>query len=197
MTRARVVWASSEAFAAAAAHVIEAALRQARDPLLTVRAVADMRDLMARERPAESFWDMKLNEGGLVDIEFCAQHLQLLHAASGGPLHQNTAEALGALQTEGFAPPGQMEPLRQAWRLQQTLDHLLKVAVDDAADPSAETAGLRALLIGAAGVRGMAALKTAVRRARRSARAVFEALIADPARPSPVTPSRRRRPSGA
>ena len=30
-------------------------------------------------------------------MEFCAQHLQLVGAAQGGPLRQNTDEALGAL----------------------------------------------------------------------------------------------------
>ncbi|PNB52919.1 hypothetical protein C1X77_26930, partial [Pseudomonas sp. GW531-E2] len=73
LTRARVVWASSPAFAQACQDAIEAALRQPRDPAKTARDALDMRDLMRRERPAEGFWDLKLSNGGLVDIEFTAQ----------------------------------------------------------------------------------------------------------------------------
>src|SRR5690606_9099720 len=43
LTRARVVWASSPAFATGAAAAIEAALRRPRDPIRTARDVREMR----------------------------------------------------------------------------------------------------------------------------------------------------------
>jgi glutamate-ammonia-ligase adenylyltransferase len=58
---------------------------------------------MERERPPSGPWDLKLSPGGLVDIEFAAQHLQLTHAAGGGPLRPNTAEALAELRDRGMA----------------------------------------------------------------------------------------------
>src|SRR5581483_9372602 len=76
LTRARVVWATSPAFEARAAAAIEARLRTPRDPAKTAADVLAMRELMAREKPASGFWDLKLADGGLVDIEFAAQHLQ-------------------------------------------------------------------------------------------------------------------------
>ena len=84
MTRARVVWATSPGYAATAAEAVESALRRPRDAVAVAADVAAMRALMARERPADGPWDMKLSDGGLVDIEFAAQHLQLVHAADGG-----------------------------------------------------------------------------------------------------------------
>ena len=45
LTRARVVWASSDAFAWEAAEAIEVALRRPRDPIKTAKAVRDMRGL--------------------------------------------------------------------------------------------------------------------------------------------------------
>jgi glutamine synthetase adenylyltransferase len=54
----------------------------------------DMRTLMEQERPAKGDWDLKLAKGGLVDIEFIAQLLQIIQAPNGGLLEVNTAKAL-------------------------------------------------------------------------------------------------------
>ena len=75
-----------------------------RDLAEAAHDVVEMRGLMTRERPAAGFWDLKLSPGGLVDIEFCAQFLQLAGAADGGPLRQNTAEALTALARRPTGP---------------------------------------------------------------------------------------------
>jgi [glutamine synthetase] adenylyltransferase / [glutamine synthetase]-adenylyl-L-tyrosine phosphorylase len=143
MTRARIVWASSPAFAAEAAAAVERALRRPRDAKRTARDVRDMRALMERERPPSGPWDLKLSPGGLVDIEFAAQHLQLARAAEGGPLRANTAEALAALNAEGVGDPGALEALQDAWRLQQNLTQLLKVALEDDANPEGRRGGFR------------------------------------------------------
>ncbi len=177
MTRARVVWATSDAFTRVAGGAIEAALRRSRDPAATAADVREMRALMARERPPSGAWDMKFIDGGLVDIEFCAQHLQLIHAADGGPLRPNTGEALEALAHARLAPLGPLAALRQAWELQQDLSQLLKVAVEDGADPALEPAALRALLARAGGARGFAALKSKLASARKAAHGAFRTLI--------------------
>ena len=173
MTRARVVWATSEAFQCKAQAAIEAALRQPRDTARLAADVREMRDLMARERPPRGVWDMKLSEGGLVDIEFAAQHLQLCAAANGGPLRQNTFEALEAMRAAGLAPPKPVEALVTAWRLQQNLSQLLKVALDDDADPGAEPAALKTLLARAGGARDFGALQRRVAAVRKTAHRAF------------------------
>src|SRR5206468_2865705 len=131
LTRARVVWATSEAFAADSARAIERALRQPRDRKATAADVRDMRQLLERERPPKGDWDLKLSPGGLVDIEFAAQFLQLAHAAEGGPLRPNTSEALAAFRETRLAPSEPLVALERAWRLQQDLTQLMKVALED------------------------------------------------------------------
>jgi glutamate-ammonia-ligase adenylyltransferase len=175
LTRARVVWASSEPFATAAGQAIETALRRPRDAAVTADDVLAMRALMASERPPDGFWDMKLNDGGLVDIEFCAQHLQLIHANAGGPLRANTGAALDALTDAGLASPAALADLTAAWRLQQNLSQLLKIALEDGGDPAGEPKPLRALLARAGDTRDFRSLKAklastrlAVARAERS-----------------------------
>jgi glutamate-ammonia-ligase adenylyltransferase len=173
MTRARVAWATSEAFAAEAAASIEAVLRRPRDAGRTAADVREMRELMARERPPSSFWDMKLSQGGLVDIEFAAEHLQLIHAGDGGPLAQNTGEALEALGRAGLGEAKALAALAGAWRLQQNLGQLLKVALDDRADPAEEPAAFRALLARAGGAKDFKGLKARIETARKAAHAAY------------------------
>jgi glutamate-ammonia-ligase adenylyltransferase len=177
MTRARVVWASSEAFEAVAGQALETALRRPRDPETTAADVRDMRALMASERPAAGFWDMKLSEGGLVDVEFCAQFLQLIHAADGGPLQANTAQALTELARAGTAPEAPLAALGAAWAVQQDLAQLLKIALEDGDDPTSEPKALRALLAKAAGTRDFRSLRVKLERLRRAALTASEALI--------------------
>jgi glutamate-ammonia-ligase adenylyltransferase len=177
LTRARVVWSSSPAFAAAADAAIEAALRRPRDPQKTARDVLDMRRLMERERPPSGFWDLKLSEGGLVDIEFAAQHLQIVHAAAGGPLEAHTAAALEALAARGLAPEGESQALISAWTLQQNLSQLLKLALADNADPEAEPKGFRQLLARAGASRNFAGLRSKLERVRAEARLAFVTIL--------------------
>jgi len=177
LTRARVVWSTSEAFAREAAAAVEDALRRPRDAAKTAKDVREMRQLMERERPPKGDWDLKLSPGGLVDVEFAAQHLQLVHAAAGGPLRQNTGEALAAIRAAHLADPHSLDALEAAWRLQQDLTQLLKVALEDDADPEAEPKALKALLARAGGVRDFRALKKALAGVRKAARKAFEKVV--------------------
>jgi glutamate-ammonia-ligase adenylyltransferase len=177
LTRARVVWATSEAFAQAAQGAIAANLRRPRDRARTAADVREMRELMERERPPKGPWDLKLSPGGLVDIEFAAQFLQLVHAAGGGPLAQNTAEALAAFEAAKLAPAGPLEALQKAWKLQQDLTQLLKVALEDDANPADEPPAFRALLARAGGARDFRSLNARLAAARAAARKAYETLV--------------------
>jgi len=178
LTRARVVWATSEAFAAWAQAAVEAALRRPRDRARTAADVREMRELMARERPPKGDWDLKLGRGGLVDIEFAAQFLQLARAANGGPLRPNTAEALAAIGAAGLVAAQPLADLERAWRLQQDLTQLLKVALEDGADPDAEPAAFRKLLARAGGARDFRQLRAALAKAQAAAHAAYAAVVA-------------------
>ncbi|MBW8814121.1 MAG: bifunctional [glutamine synthetase] adenylyltransferase/[glutamine synthetase]-adenylyl-L-tyrosine phosphorylase [Caulobacterales bacterium] len=177
LTRARIAWATSEAFARDAEAAIAEALRRPRDPGRTAHDVREMRELMERERPPKGAWDLKLSAGGLVDVEFAAQFLQLTHAAGGGPLFPNTAEALAAFAEAGLAPAPPLAALAEAWRLQQDLTQLLKVALADDADPDAEPKALQALLARAGGVKTFKALKRRLAQAQAQARAAYLAVV--------------------
>jgi glutamate-ammonia-ligase adenylyltransferase len=166
LTRARVVWASDPAFATRAAGAIEQALRRPRAGIDVAADVRAMRDLMARERRPEGFWDLKLAPGGLVDAEFVGQFRQLRAAAEGRPLTVSTLEQLSH------------DPaLHEAWRLQQGLAHLLACAFDDRADVEAEPATFHARLAAATGQPDFAALIRRLEEVRAEARMAFDAVL--------------------
>ena len=177
LTRARVVWSSSALFATEAEAAMERALRRPRDRAATAADVREMRALMARERPPFGDWDLKLSPGGLVDIEFAAQFLQIVHAGQGGPLAQNTGDALAAIGAASLAPAAPLEALASGWRLQQDLSQLLKLALDARADPAREPRALQALLARAGGARDLRGLRTRLAAARKAAHAAYEAVV--------------------
>jgi glutamate-ammonia-ligase adenylyltransferase len=178
LTRARVIWASSEDFAELATKAVETALRRRRDRKKTAADVRDMRDLMRRERPPSGPWDLKLVDGGLVDIEFAVQYLQIVGAARRGPLHANTAAALAALTQRRAAPSEDLAALAKGWALQQDLSQVLKVALADGDDPEAEPARFQSILAKAAGVRTFVALRTALAEAQTRAHSAYERVVA-------------------
>ncbi|MEW5685125.1 MAG: bifunctional [glutamine synthetase] adenylyltransferase/[glutamine synthetase]-adenylyl-L-tyrosine phosphorylase [Pseudomonadota bacterium] len=177
LTRARVVWSTSQAFATDAQAAIETALRRPRDRKRTAKDVRDMRKLLEQERPPKGDWDLKLGPGGLVDIEFAAQFLQLAHAAGGGPLAPNTATALSAMGEAGLAPEAPLAALCEAWRLQQDLTQLLKLALADNPDPEQEPKALQALLARVGEVKTFAALKKRLAAAQAAARGAYLELV--------------------
>jgi [glutamine synthetase] adenylyltransferase / [glutamine synthetase]-adenylyl-L-tyrosine phosphorylase len=177
LTRARVVWASSPAFEKTCQGAIEAALRQPRDPAKTARDALAMRDLMRRERPAQGFWDLKLSDGGLVDIEFAAQTLQLAAAPHGGALNVSTLDALEAARRAGGLDEARHDDLAKTFVALQNLSQVMKIALDDADDPDAEPARLQGLMATAAGANDFDDLKRKLTEGRAAAHAGFLGLL--------------------
>ncbi|MDB5438935.1 MAG: bifunctional [glutamate--ammonia ligase]-adenylyl-L-tyrosine [Caulobacteraceae bacterium] len=178
LTRARVVWATSPAFFVAAQGLIETALRCPRDPKSTANDVREMRQLMQRERPPSGYWDLKLHDGGLVDIEFITQFLQIIHASSGGPLSSNTGLALELLGKEGSLERPILDNLAWAWRLQQDLTQLLKLALEDGDKPESQPTAFKALLASTGGVEDLQSLRRLLDKLRTQARKNFAIMLA-------------------
>jgi glutamate-ammonia-ligase adenylyltransferase len=101
LTRARPVYGSAEGRAELAGIVMDA-LAKPRDPAkVTADAVAMRRDI-AKHKPASGPFDIKLGEGGLVDLEFAVHTLQLRHGIG---LHPRLEDALADLADAGLVSP--------------------------------------------------------------------------------------------
>ncbi len=130
LTRARVV-AGDTGFAEKVHKAILATFERKTDPETLANDIGTMRQLIAREKPARSPWDLKLADGGLVDIEFSAQYLSLLHGASHPQaLHPNTEVCLARLKDAGLVAPEAGSVLLEALRLQSMLAQM--IALGDA-----------------------------------------------------------------
>jgi glutamate-ammonia-ligase adenylyltransferase len=91
---------------------------------LTQEQVAEIRRIKARvererlPRGADPATHTKLGRGGLADVEWTVQLLQLQHAADVPALRlPSTVEGLEALREAGVLDVGQAEALRSAWEL--------------------------------------------------------------------------------
>jgi glutamate-ammonia-ligase adenylyltransferase len=101
---------------------VEAAIRgaqtRAADPRAVLADAASMRARMLRDLPAEGPWDVKLMPGGLVEVEFISQALQVAHAHRvPAVLAPTTRVALAGLAKAGILEPGEAASLVAAERL--------------------------------------------------------------------------------
>jgi [glutamine synthetase] adenylyltransferase / [glutamine synthetase]-adenylyl-L-tyrosine phosphorylase len=147
LTRARVI-SGPPALRATVEGAIRNALTRRRDPGPTARDVRDMRALIEREKGTGDIWELKQVRGGLVDLEFIAQYLQLIHAdAHPDVLSPNTVTALVNLDRKGLLPPQAADNLLPAARLFGDLTQVLRLCLDGPFVPDKAADGLKALLV--------------------------------------------------
>jgi glutamate-ammonia-ligase adenylyltransferase len=151
LTRARVVSGPPE-LAETLGGVIRAALTKDRDSAKIRADVRDMRARIAAHKGAKSIWDIKQARGGLVDVEFIAQCLQLLNAGhEPSVLRQNTAEALSALRDAGALTPDAASALINAATFSNALTQILRLCVEGQFTPATAPVGVKQRLAKAVG----------------------------------------------
>jgi glutamate-ammonia-ligase adenylyltransferase len=179
LTRARVV-AGAPALARRIEQVLRAILARPRDPAKLAADVRDMRRRIAQQYPGDQFWDIKYRRGGMLDVEFIAQFLQLRHAAADPQvLHPNTTEALRRLAAAGVLDPAAAAELVAAGRLWHRLLGVLRLTVGAGLDDDALTDGLGRTLAGAAGAGDIGVLRTQIEAHADRVRAQFDRLVDD------------------
>jgi [glutamine synthetase] adenylyltransferase / [glutamine synthetase]-adenylyl-L-tyrosine phosphorylase len=180
LTRARIVSASSPEFEARVSDVIRTALSRQRDVAAVAGDVVEMRRAIATEKGDSDRWDLKFAAGGLVDIEFIAQYLQLVHAANHPEiLDTSTARVLDKAQRLGLLPTAEAEVLRPAVRLYQNLTQILRLCLPGAFDPKTAGAGLLRLLVRAGDVPDFAALDAHVAETQTKVRQSFVRILGE------------------
>jgi glutamate-ammonia-ligase adenylyltransferase len=177
LTRARVVTASP-GFGARVEEVIAGVLGRSRQRDAIAADVAEMRRAIALEKGADDRWSLKYAQGGLIDIEFVAQYLQLVHGAQQpGILDPSTARALEKAWRLGVLATEDAEILRNAVRLYHDLTQVLRLCLPGAFDPKTADPGLLQLLIRAADVPDAATLDAFVAETEAKVRSSFLRLV--------------------
>jgi glutamate-ammonia-ligase adenylyltransferase len=184
LTRARVV-SASPAFQERVEREIAQVLRLPRDPAIVRRDVYEMRRAVAVEKGEGTRWDLKNAAGGLLDLEFIAQYLVLVHAARVPQLiDTHTGRALAAAQSLGLLGTADGELLRAAWQLHHDLSQILRLCLSKPFDPKEAGPGLLSLLARTAGLPDFPRLDAHLADTQGRVRAVFERMLRSPSAPS-------------
>lgn len=180
LTRARVV-AGPKEIAARVQEVIAKVLTAERGREKTLQEVADMRGRLDRERAAKTVWDLKEAKGGLFDIEFVVQGLQLIHAyREPGVLNTNTSLAIETLVEKAILSEGDGAVLRNAMRVFMPVFQILKLTVGDSFDRSDASNSLKRLIARVTNSDNYEALEEALGMLEGQVRGVFERVIGVP-----------------
>jgi glutamate-ammonia-ligase adenylyltransferase len=177
LTRARIVYASPE-FRTRVEEVIRAVLRRPRHRAAVAADVAEMRRAIALEKSEDDRWNLKYAAGGLVDIEFIAQYLQLVHAAARPDiLDTSTARALDKAWRGGLLATEDAEVLRPAVRVYHDLIQVLRLCLPGPFDPKTASPALVRLLARAADVPDLATLEAYLIETQAKVRKCFTRLV--------------------
>ena len=90
-----------------------------------------MEQELARERPGR--YDLKTGRGGLLDVEFCVQWLQMKNGADPRVRTPDTALALEALAAAGYLERKHFETLRDGYAFLRRLEQRIHVLTGQSA----------------------------------------------------------------
>lgn len=180
LTRARVV-AGNDELASRVGRIIREVLCAPREIAATLNDVADMRRRMLQANPGAGLWEIKQVRGGLVEVEFIAQGLQLVYAHEHpGILSPNTFEALANLREAGLLSPADQDALHQAATLYHALTQILRLCTTGPFTAAEAPPGLMLLLLRAAAAPDLATVEAMLASANRDVAAIFDRLIGSP-----------------
>jgi glutamate-ammonia-ligase adenylyltransferase len=177
LTRARVI-SASPGFGDRVEAVIRDVLRRRRDKDLIAGDVVEMRAAIAKEHGDDNRWDLKHVAGGLVDIEFIAQYLQLIHAHQHPSiLDTSTARVLEKARGLRLLAAEDAEVLRRAVQVYHDLTQILRLCLPGAFDPKTAAPGLLQLLARAADVADFPMLEATLADLQTRVRASFVKIL--------------------
>jgi len=177
LTRARVI-AGPDDLKQQVEKAIADTLTRPRDKAKIAADVAEMRARLAKERPSSNPWEMKHVRGGLVDLEFIAQFLQLAHGAAHPEiLTPHTRSSFLRIAEANLLHPETADMLVRAIALIHNLTQVIRVCVEGVFNPAEASSGLRSLLARAGDAPDFPALEAELLENQRKVREAFESIV--------------------
>ncbi|MEO1205714.1 MAG: bifunctional [glutamine synthetase] adenylyltransferase/[glutamine synthetase]-adenylyl-L-tyrosine phosphorylase [Pseudomonadota bacterium] len=177
LTRARVVSGPPDLRNRISAAIADA-LSAPRERSKTATDVRDMRQRIFDEKGTDIVWDLKNVLGGMIDIEFMTQYLQLVHAQKNPDvLNTNTIAALENLKAANCLTEADAELIIPAARLYQNVQQVLRICTLGAFDPTSASIGQKSLLARAGGQPDFASLDVLLRETAARVAERFGALV--------------------
>jgi glutamate-ammonia-ligase adenylyltransferase len=173
LTRARVL-AATPGFTQTICAELRTALSRRVAPDKIRRDTAAMRDRLMSEIPPRGPFDVKHLPGGMLELAFIAEALQLIHGPGQPELFRaNTSDALRALAAAGHLPEADAKALIEAdflWRSVQGVNRITGLSERATAPPAA----MLTPLLRATGMADLPALQHAMAETSRVVRACFD-----------------------
>ena len=177
LTRARPL-AGDKALIARTMKETAAIIARRRDRKKIIADILDMRGLVEAEKGGEGAWDLKQAPGGMIDIEFIAQFLQLIHGAKHPDIvSTETDVVLNAAAKAKVLARREADILLPALHLYQTLTQILRLCVDGTFRPEDSPKGLLELLARTGELPDFSSLDAHLKETETAVRESFERLI--------------------
>ena len=177
LTRARFL-AGDASLGDDVAETVRRTLTGERDGAVVARETRTMRALIAREKGDSDVWDLKLAAGGLLDIEFIAQYVQLAFAHKHpGVLDVSTRTVVEKAGRAGLITPEQTEILIDAHKLYTDATQFMRLSTSGKFHPDKAASGVKRRIAAASGFPDFEAFAAALGEARKRVRAAFEAIL--------------------
>lgn len=178
LTRARVI-AEDRILAGRVEAEIRNVLKTRRDRAKIASDVRDMRRRIEAEKATADIWDLKQVRGGIVDLEFIVQFLELVHAAEHpAVLNQATLAALSAAASDCLLDDRDYRHLSEAGSLLYDLTQVLRLTIEGPFEPATAPQGLKSLLARSGGAASFSDLETKLKQALADVFEAFNRLIA-------------------
>ena len=147
LTRARIITSTSDTFAKKINQTIASAINPNFSPQELKNAVKIMRQMIEEDKKVDDIWNLKHIPGGLVDLEFIAQYLQLQYGESNPEIiSPNTKTVLETASKAGLIPTATSEIVLPAVRLFQKLTQILRLTLSENFKKDEVPAGVISLL---------------------------------------------------
>ena len=177
LTRARLIAGPDDLKEQVNSAIAETLLRP-RDRATIAADVAEMRARIAKEHASSNPWELKHVRGGLVDIEFICQYLQLVHGAAHPEiLNTHTRTALARIAEADLLPPETADMLVRAIALNHNLTQVIRVCVTGVFNPAEASSGLKSLLARAGDAPDFPALEAELADSQRKVLEAFESIV--------------------
>ena len=177
LTRARLI-AGDQKLCDLTRDAIRTALCTSRDAAGICKDALDMRNLLDQEKPAANIWDLKTMRGGIIDVEFITQVMQLLSAPEKPDvLDVSVINAIDKLAAGNVIEAETASQLKFAANLYQSLSQIIKLGVAGPFDAQNAPAKMITILCIAAGCPDMASTTQLLEDTAGQVRHIFKQVI--------------------
>lgn len=178
LTRGRVIVSTSETLTQKINQTIATAIMPKIEPQELKNAVIMMRQMIEDNKKVEDIWNLKHIPGGLVDLEFIAQYLQLRFGKSNPEIiSTNTKTVLENASKSGLITAENSEIILPAVRLFQKLTQILRLTLSENFRKEDVPAGVISLLAQTGEAPDFQRLEHDIKSMQQQVRTAFESIL--------------------